>query len=98
MEAAAQENFETELPKQNIAHYEARRIANKIKAAMSKAASKALEYLEKSDPSKFESVRYLNLLQTGRLSKKRSEFRGVPALGKESLALTAGWQVYLKSA
>ncbi|XP_029838776.2 uncharacterized protein LOC115322563 [Ixodes scapularis] len=99
LEAAAQEDFETQLKKENIAHDEAHRIANKMKAAMSKAASKALVYLEKSDTWKFfKSVRCLDPLQIGCLSEKRSEFAGVPGLGEDSLALAAEWQVYLKSA
>lgn len=99
LEAAAQEDFETQLKEEDIAYDEAYQIANKMKAAMSKAASKALVYLEKSDTWKFfKSVRCLDPLQIGCLSEKRSEFASVPGLGEDSLALAAEWQVYLKSA
>lgn len=98
-EAGAQENFEAQLKKENIARDEARQIANKMKGAMSKAASKALAYLENSDTWKFfKSVRCLDPLQVGCLPEKRSEFGAVPGLGEESLALAAEWEVYLKSA
>lgn len=73
LEAAAQEDFEAQLKKGNIAHDEAHRIANKMKAAMGKAASKALVYLKKSDTWKFfKSVRRLDPLQIGCLSENRS--------------------------
>lgn len=62
---------------------------------MSKAASKALVYLENSDTWKFfKSVRCLDPQQVGCLSEKRSEFGAVPGF----IALAAEWQVYLKSA
>ncbi|KAH6943465.1 hypothetical protein HPB50_021697 [Hyalomma asiaticum] len=70
-----------------------------MKAAMTKAANKALVYLEKSNTWKFfKDIRSLDPLQVGCLSKKRSELTGVPQLADESLVLAAEWEVYLKSA
>ncbi|KAL1428208.1 hypothetical protein MTO96_002612 [Rhipicephalus appendiculatus] len=70
-----------------------------MKAAMTKAANKALVYLEKSNTWQFfKDVRSLDPLQVGCLSKKRTELTGVPQLAEESLALAAEWQIYLKTA
>ncbi|KAH7969858.1 hypothetical protein HPB52_022379 [Rhipicephalus sanguineus] len=71
----------------------------KMTAATTKAANKALVYLEKSNTWKFfKDVRCSDPLQVGCLSKKRSEFTGAPQLAGESLVLAAEWEVYLKSA
>ncbi|XP_037523625.2 uncharacterized protein LOC119400687 [Rhipicephalus sanguineus] len=99
LEAAAKEDFAAQLKREDVAHDEAHQIGNKMTAAMTKAANKALIYLEKSDTWKFfKDVRCLDPLQVGCLSKKRSELTGVPQLAGESLVLAAEWEVYLKSA
>ncbi|KAH8031236.1 hypothetical protein HPB51_014072 [Rhipicephalus microplus] len=99
LEAASKEDFATQPKRENVAHNVANQIESKMKAAMTKATNKAQVYLEKSNTWQFfKDVRCLDPLQVWCLPQKRTELTGMPQLAEESLALAAGWQIYLKTA
>ncbi|XP_064467665.1 uncharacterized protein LOC135378539 [Ornithodoros turicata] len=99
LKAAAQEDFERLLLREDVSKREASEISRKLKTGMGKAAEKAEAYLEKSKPWKFfKSIRCLDPLQIKFLSQNREEYSNIPGLADHSSSLSAEWQLYLKTA